>query len=94
MADGSIEFNVELDAKDAEAELRRLRKEINKLEDDTKVKQAAKDRLTQQLQALGYAHPQEVFFMCVNTKGLLMAQGKGKTDMQTAQAFAPEEARW
>lgn len=60
MADGSIEFNVELDAKDAEAELRRLRKEINKLEDDTKVKQAAKDRLTQQLQEIEAAYKKAI----------------------------------
>lgn len=60
MADGSIEFNVELDAKDAEAELRRLQKEINKLEDDTKVKQAAKDRLTQQLQEIEAAYKKAI----------------------------------
>ncbi|MBP3637335.1 MAG: DUF421 domain-containing protein [Clostridia bacterium] len=50
--------------------------------------------LKAQMKALGYTDASQVFFMCVNTKGLLMAQGKGKTDMQTAQAFAPEEARW
>ena len=60
MADGSIEFNVELDAKDAEAELRRLQKEISKLEDDTKVKQAAKDRLTQQLREIEAAYKKAI----------------------------------
>lgn len=50
--------------------------------------------LTKQLQELGYAHPAEVLFMCVNTQGLLMAQGKARTEMQTRQVFAPEKARW
>lgn len=50
--------------------------------------------LQSQLQALGYASPQEVFFMCVNTQGLLMAQGKGRVEMQTRQVFAPGKARW
>lgn len=50
--------------------------------------------LAQQLKSLGFAGAEEVFFMCVNTQGLLMAQGKGSTQMQTAQVFKPEEARW
>lgn len=50
--------------------------------------------LHQQMQTLGYAMPKQVLFMCVNTQGLLMAQGKGRTDMQTLQAFAPGKAGW
>ncbi len=50
--------------------------------------------LAQQLQALGYAKASQVLFMCMNTQGLLMAQGKGKTDMQTLQALAPGKAGW
>ena len=50
--------------------------------------------LTGQLRELGYAHPAEVFFMCVNTQGLLMVQGKGRVEMQTRQVFPAERARW
>jgi len=50
--------------------------------------------LTKQLQETGYAHPAQVLFMCVNTQGLLMVQGKGRTEMQTRQVFAPGKARW
>ncbi|MBP3454558.1 MAG: DUF421 domain-containing protein [Clostridia bacterium] len=50
--------------------------------------------LTQQLQALGYAHPQEVFFMCVNTQGLLLAQGRQRKEMQQRQVFAADKVRW
>lgn len=50
--------------------------------------------LHQQLQGLGFDQPEQVLFMCVNTQGLLMAQGKGRTEMQSLQAFAPGKARW
>lgn len=50
--------------------------------------------LHQQLQSLGFDQPKQVLFMCVNTQGLLMAQGKGRTEMQSLQAFAPEKAGW
>lgn len=50
--------------------------------------------LMQQLQALGYAKAGQVLFMCVNPQGLLMAQGKGRADMQTIQALEPGKAGW
>lgn len=50
--------------------------------------------LAKQLQELGYTSPMEILFMCVNTQGLLMAQGKGRVEMQMRQVFAPEKARW
>lgn len=50
--------------------------------------------LKQQLQALGYAKASQVLFMCVSTQGVLMAQGKGRTDVQTLQAFVPGKAGW
>ena len=50
--------------------------------------------LKEQLESLGFSWAGEVLFMCVNTKGLMMVQGKGKTEMLTKQAFPPERARW
>lgn len=50
--------------------------------------------LTEQLQKTGYSHPSEVLFMCLNTAGLLLVQGKGRSEMQTRQALAPGGARW
>lgn len=50
--------------------------------------------LHQQLQILGYKQPEQVLFMCVNTQGLLMTQGKGRTEMQSLRAFAPGKAGW
>lgn len=50
--------------------------------------------LQKQLQEMGYASAGQVLFMCVNTKGLMLVQGKGRAEMQQKQAFAPEKARW
>lgn len=50
--------------------------------------------LQQRLQALGYEQPTQVLFMCMNTQGLLMAQGKGQTEMQSLQAMEPGKAGW
>lgn len=52
------------------------------------------DWMQNQLQSMGYANPGEVLFMCLNTQGMLMVQGKGRTEMQARQVMAPEQARW
>lgn len=50
--------------------------------------------LTQQLREMGYARAQQVLFMCVTTQGVLMAQGKGRTEMQTKQVLSPGKVGW
>lgn len=55
MADGAIEFSVELDAKEAQRELNRLAKDIRKMEADLKTKGMEKLALEEQLQRAGAA---------------------------------------
>lgn len=50
--------------------------------------------LEKQLRDLNYAGPHDVFFMCLNTQGLLMTQGKGREQMQLKQALEPGKVRW
>lgn len=50
--------------------------------------------LTHQLREMGYARAQQVLFMCVTTQGVLMAQGKGRAEMQTKQVLSPGKAGW
>ena len=38
--------------------------------------------LEKQVQELGYQEPGEILFLCVNTAGLMLCQGKGKTAVQ------------
>lgn len=49
-----------------------------------------------QLQAekAGFPSVREVLFMCLNTRGELLIQGKGKTETQLVQAIPPERAVW
>lgn len=42
----------------------------------------------------GFSAIDEVFFMCLNTKGELLVQGKGRTDASVVQALDPERAVW
>ena len=50
--------------------------------------------LMARLRELGYRDASQVLFLCVNTRGILMAQGKGRADVQTLQALSPDEAGW
>ena len=50
--------------------------------------------LQERLRELGYQDASQVLFLCVNTRGILMAQGKGRADVQTLQALSPDEAGW
>ena len=50
--------------------------------------------LQERLRELGYQDASQVLFLCVNTRGMLMAQGKGRADVQTLQALSPDEAGW
>lgn len=55
MADGSIEFSVELDAKNAEKELQRLKVSIVKLEAELRAQTARKTALEAEMEAAGVA---------------------------------------
>ena len=47
-----------------------------------------------QLHAMGFETAQEVLLLCLNTQGMLLAQGKGRTQVQTHQALSPQKAVW
>ena len=56
-------------------------------------------RLTEQWLRLeaekaGFPGVQEVLFMCLNTHGELLIQGKGRTETQLRQVLPPERAVW
>ena len=37
---------------------------------------------------------QDVLLLCLNTQGMLLAQGKGRTQVQTHQALPPQKVVW
>ncbi len=47
-----------------------------------------------QIRALGFESVQDVLFLCLNTQGMLLAQGKGQTRVQTHQALSPQKVVW
>ena len=44
--------------------------------------------------ALGFEGVQDVLLLCLNTQGMLLAQGKGRTQVQTHQALPPQKVVW
>ena len=50
--------------------------------------------LVGQIRQLGYDAPSKVLFLCMNTQGQMIVQGKGKQQMQLVQALAAEKAVW
>lgn len=50
--------------------------------------------LENQVQELGYTTPHDVLFLCLNTGGELLCQGKGRTQTQIRQVMAPGKAGW
>lgn len=50
--------------------------------------------LMEYVKKLGYGAPEEILFLCVNTGGTLLCQGKGKTETQRMQVMAAGKARW
>ena len=50
--------------------------------------------LVGQIRQLGYEAPAQVLFLCVNTQGQMIVQGKGKAQMQQVQALPREKAVW
>ena len=50
--------------------------------------------LSQQLRCLGYDSADAVLFCCLNTRGQLMVQGKGKDRTQLLQALENGQAGW
>lgn len=50
--------------------------------------------LEKQVEALGYATPKEIFFLCLSASGQMICQGKGRTEMQQRQVLTREQARW
>ncbi len=47
-----------------------------------------------QAAAVGIPRIQEVLFMCLNTQGVLIIQGKARTDTHIVQAIDPEKVVW
>ena len=47
-----------------------------------------------QIHALGFEGAQDVLLLCLNTQGMLLAQGKGRTQVQTHQALPPQKVVW
>ena len=43
---------------------------------------------------LDLALAQDVLLLCLNTQGMLLAQGKGRTQVQTHQALPPQKVVW
>ena len=52
------------------------------------------DWLRKEAERSGVAGLQQVLFMCLNTRGELLIQEKGKTDTHLQQVMAPERAVW
>ena len=56
--------------------------------------QLTEEWLRQEAERSGVAGLQQVLFMCLNTRGELLIQEKGKTDTHLQQVMAPERAVW
>lgn len=50
--------------------------------------------LIERIRSLGYGAADEVLFLCVNTKGQMLVQGKGRGKMEQVQALPAEKAVW
>lgn len=50
--------------------------------------------LRREAEKAGFPRLEEVFFMCLSTKGELLIQGKGRADSLVVQALDPERAVW
>lgn len=46
------------------------------------------------IRQLGYDDPSQVLFACLNTRGQMLVQGKGRQQTQQVQAIAAEKAVW
>ncbi len=47
-----------------------------------------------QIHALGFEGAQDVLLLCLNPQGMLLAQGMGRTQVQTHQALPPQKVVW
>ncbi len=56
--------------------------------------QLTEEWLQKEAEKAGFPRLQEVLFMCLNTRGELLIQGKGRTETQLVQALRPEKAVW
>ena len=50
--------------------------------------------LERQVRDMGYITPEDVLFLCINTAGTMLCQGKGRTETQLKQIMLPGQARW
>ena len=50
--------------------------------------------LRSEAEKAGFRCLSEVFFLCLNTRGEMLIQGKGRTDAAIVQALTPERAVW
>lgn len=56
--------------------------------------QLTRDWLAGHIRTLGYESEAKVLFACLNTRGVLLVQGKGKEKVHLIEALAPEKAVW
>ena len=50
--------------------------------------------LQNQVQEMGYTSAGDILFLCVNTGGVMLCQGKGRTETQQRQIMITDKARW
>lgn len=50
--------------------------------------------LIERVRQAGYDSPDEVLFLCLNTQGIMLVQGKGREEARLIQALEPEKAVW
>lgn len=50
--------------------------------------------LQRQVEEMGYVSAGEILFLCLNTGGEVLCQGKGRTETQLRQVMEPGKARW
>lgn len=50
--------------------------------------------LERQVRDMGYSTPEDVLFLCINTAGTMLCQGKGRTETQLKQIMLTRQARW
>ncbi|MGN0779470.1 MAG: DUF421 domain-containing protein [Aristaeellaceae bacterium] len=50
--------------------------------------------LENQVRELGYTTPGDVLFLCVSAAGVMLCQGKGRTETQLRQIMRSDKARW
>lgn len=50
--------------------------------------------LMEYVKKLGYDAPEDILLLCVNTSGMMLCQGKARTEMQQMKVMAADKVRW